>query len=102
MKIVDIEEDELSTKSFKTQSDCSSLNESSEYNELSGRSGITSTSEKSALGRSHGSISFRGNQTNLPKTGSNFNSQSVSCSKRRASVPDGRMAEISKHVKKQK
>ena len=52
--------------------------------------------------RSDGSISFRGNQTNLPKTGSNFDSQSVSCSKRRASLPDGRMTEISKHVKKQK
>ena len=102
MKIVDIAEDKLS-KNFKTQSDGSSLNGSSEYNELSERSRIPSTPEKSTLEGSSGRNSCRGNQMVLPKTDSNLkSSHSTYCSKRSVSVPDGRMTEISKHVKKQK
>ena len=100
MKIEDIEEDQLSKK---TQCDSFSLNGSSEYNELSERSRIMSTSEKSTLEGSSGRNSCRGNQMILPKTDGNLkNSQSTYCSKRSVSVPDGRMTEISKHVRRQK
>ena len=102
MNIVDIDEDQLS-KNFKTQCDSSSLNGSSEYNELSERSRITSTSEKSTLGTSSERNSGRGKQMILPKDDGNLkSSHSAYCSKRSVSVPDGRITEIGKHAKKQK